>query len=76
MKHFSPQDPKTKKSIRRKFILLQKTKSRKNFLYFLKRKLFLYFGKQKPQRKFLIFQETEAPKKLFIFYEVNFKARK
>ena len=47
----------------------------KNFLYFLKRKLFLYFRKQ----NFLIFQETETPKKIayssgnrfFIFQEMK-----
>ena len=31
----------------------------KNFLCFLKSKLFLYFGKQKQRKKFLIFHETE-----------------
>ena len=49
------------------------------FLYFLERKLFLYFGKQ-----FLIFQETEFfyisgngnPEKLLIFQKVNFRSRK
>ena len=35
----------------------------RNFLYFLKRKLFLYFRKW----KFLIYYETETPKKFFIF---------
>ena len=35
----------------------------RDFLYFLKRKLFLYFRKW----KFLIYYETETPKKSFIF---------
>ena len=39
----------------------------RNFLYFLKRKLFLYFGKW----NFLIFQKTETPKKFLIFQETE-----
>ena len=31
----------------------------RNYLYFLKRKIFLYFSKRKPRKKFLMFQETE-----------------
>ena len=46
----------------------------KNFLYFLKRKLFLYFGKRRLQKKillfrkwnFLIFQKMEIPKNIYI----------
>ena len=56
----------------------------KKFLYFLKEKLFLYFGKPKTPKKFLIFQETEPsyisgngnPKKPLMFPEVTFRARK
>ena len=54
---------------------------RKLFLYFLKRKLFLYFQERNPalfspslknkkqftQRKFLILQGTETPKKCLVF---------
>ena len=39
----------------------------RNFLYFLKRKLFLFFRK----RNFLKFQDTETPKKIFIFQETE-----
>ena len=39
----------------------------RNFLYFLKRKLCLYFGKW----NFLIFQKTETPKKFLIFQETE-----
>ena len=39
----------------------------RNFLYFLKRKVFLYFGKW----NFLIFQKTETPKKFLIFQETE-----
>ena len=47
----------------------------KSFLYFLKRKLFLNFRERKPRKililsqkkAFVIFRETETPKKYFIF---------
>ena len=43
-----------------------------NFLYsgkllLISQKLFLHFGKWKPRKKFLIFQETETPKNVLIF---------
>ena len=44
----------------------------KNFLYFLKRKLFSYFRKRKTPKKFLIFQETElshiSGKETFLYF--------
>ena len=40
-----------------------------NFFYFLKKKLFLYFGKRKPRKKYFYFR------KLLIFQEVTFRAR-
>ena len=39
----------------------------RNFLYFLKKKIFLYFGKW----NFLIFQKRETPKKFLIFQETE-----
>ena len=68
----------------KKVLYFGKQKPRKNSLYFLKRKLFLHFRKRKPgktslrfmKRNSFIFQETESPKKLFIFQEVTFRARK
>ena len=56
----------------------------KNVLYFLKRKLFLYFRKRKPPKKLFIFQEVELsyisgnrnPKKLFIFQKITLQAQK
>ena len=46
----------------RKFLLLQESKPPKKFLYFLKRKLSLYFRKRKPRngnsKKLLVFQEV------------------
>ena len=53
----------------KKFFKLQKIKlfsSLRNFLYILKRKIFLYFEKW----NFLIFQETETPRK-FLIYQVT-----
>ena len=49
----------------------------KSFLYFLKRKLFLYFRQRKPRKililsqkkAFVIFREKETQKKYFIFQE-------
>ena len=51
----------------------------KSFLYFLKRRLFLYFGNGNLQKfltfcqkkNFLIFRETETPRKFFIFQETK-----
>ena len=47
---------------------------------FLKRKLFLYFGKRTPsppsKKKNPYISENENPKKLFIFLEVTFRAQK
>ena len=56
----------------------------KNFLYFLKRKLFLYLGKWTPGQKFLMFQETDIsytsgngnPKKTSCISQVTFCAQK
>ena len=48
---FSPQAQRIKESTPRKFLILQETEAPKNFLYFLKRKLFLYFRKRKRRRK-------------------------
>ena len=67
---------------------LKKTRSEKSFsyisgngtfLYFLKRKLFLYFRKwifsifreTETPKKILIFRKTETPKKFFIFQETE-----
>ena len=50
------------------FLYFRKQKPRKNFLCFLKRKLFFYFQKQKPQ--------NGNSKKLLIFQEVTCKAQK
>ena len=47
----------------------------KNFLYFLERKLFLYFAKRKPRKNPYI-SGNGNPKKLRIFQEVIFLARK
>ena len=44
----------------------------RNFLYFLKRKLFLYFGTQKPRKNSLYFRKRNFIK----FEEVNFKLEK
>ena len=33
--------------------------------------MFLYFGKRKPRKKILIFQETKTPNKLFMFQETE-----
>ena len=56
---------------REKFHILQQTNPQKCFLDFLKRKLFLYFWKEKPQKKLFTFQEMERSrtklKKLLIF---------
>ena len=41
-------------------LLFQETKIQRNFLYFLKRKLFLHFEKRKPRKKPLIFQEEPS----------------
>ena len=44
----------------------------RNFLYFLKRKLFLYFGKQNPQKNYLNFRERNFLisflKKVFLYF--------
>ena len=62
--------------------LEKKTHSPKNHLYFGKwnslaliLKTFLTFGKQKPRKKFLIFQETETLKSSLYFGEYNFSAQ-
>ena len=55
----------------------------KNFLYFFKRKLFLYFGKRRSQKdslyfrkwKFLIFQEIQTLKS-FLYSGSNFPRSK
>ena len=52
MKHFSTQDKKITKSIPRKFLILQKTKTPKKLLVFSQKKAFL------------IFRETETLKKI------------
>ena len=49
-----------------------KQKPQKNFLYFLKRKLFLYFGKRKPLENSLYI----IKRKFFIFQQVTSRARK
>ena len=57
----------TFQSTPRKCLIFQETETPKKFLTFIKRKLFLYFGKPKTEnnslyfrkRNFLIFQETE-----------------
>ena len=54
----------------------------RNFSYFLKRKLFLYFRKQKPTKKSLYFRKRNFfyisgngnPEKRFIFQEVTLQA--
>ena len=76
--HFKPNFENLKKSLLKKFLCFQEIElySRKsnflalilrNFLYFLKRKLSLYFEKW----NFLTFQKTETPKKFFIFQETE-----
>ena len=81
MLHFFIPSSKNKKNPpREKFVILQERKTPNFFLYFLKGKLFLYLAKQKPRKKFLIFQETELSyisgkgnsKKLLIFQEETF----
>ena len=47
---------------------------RENFLSFLKKKLFLYFGKRKPGKDSLYFRKRK-PKELLTFQEVTFRAR-
>ena len=78
---FSPSSKK-KSPPREKFLYGRKieisSSNIKNFLHFLKRKLYLYLRKRKPPKKFLIFpsmkdclifQKTDTPKKQFIFQE-------
>ena len=46
----------------------------RNFLYFLKRKLFLYFGKRKlPKIPYIL--RNENPKNILTFQEVTFLAQ-
>ena len=54
---------KTSYNTRGNFLSLKNKKNRppKNFLYSFKRKVFLYFRKWKPRKKFFIFQ-GELPK--------------
>ena len=55
-----------------------------NFLALVFRKLFLYFRKRKPRKKFVIFQKTELfyisgnknIKKVLIFQEITLRAQK
>ena len=58
MKLFSPP--------RENVLCFRKWKPLKNSLYFLKRKLFLYFWKREPSKNYL------SSRKLFIFQEVSF----
>ena len=56
--HFSAQARKIKNNPPgEKFLYFRKRKPRKNFSYFLKRKLFLYFRKREPGKKFLYFRK-------------------
>ena len=57
---FQPNLEKWKKLPRQKFLILQEKKPRKNFLYFQK-------------KAFLIFRETETPKKVLMFQETETK---
>ena len=61
------QTPKNKKNLpQENFLYSREEKPQKNVLYFLKRKLFEYFGKQKPREKLFKFQEMETLKNSYI----------
>ena len=47
---------------RENLLYFRKRKPLKNFLYFLKRKLFLYFGKRKPRKNSLYFRKRKRLK--------------
>ena len=65
------------------FLYFRKWNPEKNSLYFRKRNIFIFWETDTP-KKILIFQETKLPyisgngnsKKLLIFQEVTFRARK
>ena len=47
-------------SQKKSVLIFQKMENpKRNSLHFLKRKLFLYFAKWKPEKRFLIFQKTK-----------------
>ena len=50
---------------RESLLYFRKRKPLKNFLYFLKRKLFLYFGKRKPRKNSLYFGKRKRLKTYF-----------
>ena len=57
---------------RENLLYFRKQIPRKNFLYFLKRKLFLYFGKQKPRENCLYFKKRKPEKNSLYFRKRNF----
>ena len=52
----------------KKFLIVQEKEALKNLLYFIKRKIFLYFRKQKPKKNFFYFKKTSKAPKTKISY--------
>ena len=67
-----PPHPSFSKKIKNSYI--SGNENPKNFLYFLKRKIFLIFRRTKTSKKLFIFQETENLKKILMFQEGSSKA--
>ena len=71
--HFSVKAQKIKKSTPRN---ISGKRSLEKTSYIFSKESFFYISRKKTLKTLLIFQETEAPKKHLIFWEVTFRARK
>ena len=71
--HFSVKAQKIKKPTPRN---ISGKRSLEKTSYIFSKESFSYISRKKTLKTLLIFQETEAPKKHLIFWEVTFRARK
>ena len=71
--HFSVKAQKIKKPTPRS---ISGKRSLEKTSYVFSKESFFYISRKKTLKTLLIFQETEAPKKHLIFWEVTFRARK
>ena len=71
--HFSVKAQKIKKPTPRN---ISGKRSLEKTSYIFSKESFFYISRKKTLKTLLIFQETEAPKKHLIFWEVTFRARK
>ena len=74
--HFSVKAQKIKKPTPRKIYYISGKRSLEKTSYIFSKESFSYISRKKTLKTLLIFQETEAPKKHLIFWEVTFRARK